>query len=145
MTEGTKPVGWCAQCGPVQRIDEDGCCTFCGCSAFGEGAELALANMARLDAAETEIRHLNSVLANVRDGLAALRHQGDAAERERDEMCEGMGSILKDVCRRRDDGHMDLQAAIGGERELRPMTDMVEAVRQIVAERDELRRVMEGR
>jgi hypothetical protein len=38
----TDPVGWCPQCGPVTRVDEDGCCAGCGADAHGEGAEQAL-------------------------------------------------------------------------------------------------------
>ncbi len=39
-------VGWCPQCGPLEKVDEDGCCPACGSLATGDGADLALASMA---------------------------------------------------------------------------------------------------
>jgi hypothetical protein len=39
-------VGWCPECGPVTRVDEDGCCD-CGCPAVGRGADLAIRLAAR--------------------------------------------------------------------------------------------------
>jgi len=34
---------WCPQCGPDVACDEDGCCSACGATCVGEGAEQALA------------------------------------------------------------------------------------------------------
>ena len=32
---------WCPQCGPNVKVDEDGCCVTCGCTAVGDGVEQA--------------------------------------------------------------------------------------------------------
>ncbi len=32
-------TAWCAQCGPLDRVDEDGCCLNCGGDAMGPGAD----------------------------------------------------------------------------------------------------------
>jgi hypothetical protein len=36
----------CPECGPHVTIDEDGCCSGCGCTATGEGAEQVFADLA---------------------------------------------------------------------------------------------------
>lgn len=33
---------WCPQCGPVEKVDEDGCCVSCGCTAVGDGVDEVL-------------------------------------------------------------------------------------------------------
>lgn len=43
MTWQQTYVGWCAQCGPLERVDEEGCCPACGATATGPDAEVALA------------------------------------------------------------------------------------------------------
>lgn len=39
---------WCPMCGPGVAVDEDGCCTSCGSTAMGEGADEALEALAEV-------------------------------------------------------------------------------------------------
>lgn len=42
-------IGFCAQCGPVKLLDEDGCCFECGADASGAGADRALTAITNMD------------------------------------------------------------------------------------------------
>jgi hypothetical protein len=52
--EPAEPVGWCPQCGPVTRVDEDGCCSGCGCDASGAGADQVLMQLSHCAEPKTE-------------------------------------------------------------------------------------------
>jgi hypothetical protein len=59
--------GWCPQCGPINVVDEDGCCVTCGCDALGEGATTALLAL-------EDSKRLGQVIAAVNDLVFRLRH-----------------------------------------------------------------------
>jgi len=47
-------VGWCAQCGMVDPVDDDGACPACGCDASGGGADQAIAAVKAVKAMRAE-------------------------------------------------------------------------------------------
>lgn len=49
---------WCPECGPVESHDEDGCCTTCGSTATGPGADHAHAQAARIAELEAQVTRL---------------------------------------------------------------------------------------
>lgn len=52
LAEAATPDGYkgaiCPEHGRVERVDEDGCCTGCGCVAVGRGVDEILGEMATL-------------------------------------------------------------------------------------------------
>jgi hypothetical protein len=79
------PKTWCPQCGPGVGIDEDGCCTSCGATATGEGAEQALRLKAKLDSAYEAVyerRELREALTECQANLEAAEAKLAEAERK---------------------------------------------------------------
>lgn len=53
---------WCPQCGPDCHGDEDGCCSMCGATAVGRGAELALWERQEMIRLRARVRELEGVV-----------------------------------------------------------------------------------
>lgn len=62
---------WCPLCGPGLPCDDDGCCSACGATAVGEGAEQALALRAGVDPSHPAAIRLLAVALS--DCVQALR------------------------------------------------------------------------
>jgi hypothetical protein len=59
---------WCPECGPDVKVDEDGCCTMCGCTAMGVGVECVGFMAKERDRLRTDNERLRDrLLARVRE------------------------------------------------------------------------------
>ena len=80
----------CPECGPVLRVDEDGCCSGCGNGAMGEGVGEIEGVMAGLVAEITRLTRELSELHGIIITHAAAMARGDDL-RELDMLCESSG------------------------------------------------------
>jgi len=93
---GGEPLGtWCPQCGPGVPSDEDGCCTLCGATAVGDGADVANAVLRERDGMLVELRDAyqdriaRPRLAGERDALEA---EAAAARAEVERLRQRLGA-----------------------------------------------------
>lgn len=73
---------WCADCGRINCVDEDGLCTMCGNGAVGDGANEAIANADALEAAEAERDEALAEVARLREGIASVPTSNPYSEAE---------------------------------------------------------------
>lgn len=67
---------WCSDCGPLELVDEDGCCS-CGGYALGDGANLAHRYRAALD--KISRQPCSGGHTNNEDEASCARHIAQAA------------------------------------------------------------------